>query len=261
MQRCEVILYLETDSRESLKGNKMKLRSIALAGLLGAGLMMSAGCTEDDVVDAINDALKTNVIYVANATAGDVTYTIEGELNSNSQIVGANESKMFFTQGQDTYTVANSVNNEPRDFAKDSAHLYAQCNSEAIITDTATGGARQIEVVNLSSTPIDAGSGQQVGITLYNAAGTVLASATLSGQTLAACAKEALPAMTFNLSDVKTIEVQDINYTVPAYDQDVTDVLNSLNDVDFDIVVFDVATQKGTVVPLATAAQLGKAAN
>ena len=237
----------------------MKLRSIALAGLLGSVLLMTSGCSKDDVTDAVNNALKTNVIHVANGTGNVLTYSIEGELDSNSQDVNSHESKMFFTEGQDVYTVSNSLNNTPKDFAKDKAHLYAQCAvSGDVLTDTATPSPRQIEIINLSDAEIT--SGGSVTVTLYDKNDVDIKHDTLNN-TLAVCARATLDLDGVALKNVKTVEINDVNYTVPDYDQNVIDALDSLNDVDFDIVVFDAATNKGTIVPLATAAELSKASN
>ena len=205
----------------------MKLRSIALAGLLGSGLLMTSGCGTDDIIDAINDALKVNVIHVANANSG-VNFTVDGV----DEVVSQDSNKMFVVEGKDTYTVSNGVNNSPADFAKDSAHLYALCENGSVLTDTATGGVREIEVLNLSNTVIDAGTGQTLAVTVFN--GTeVLATMNLSGQTLAACSREALPTASFNLSDVTRVEVNGVGYDVPPYDSDVEAVLTDLNEVDF----------------------------
>lgn len=235
----------------------MKLRSIALAGLLGGALLMTSGCSSDDVLDAVNDVLKVNVIHVANANDG-VNFTVDG----TDEVVSKDSSKMFIVEGKDSYTVSNGVNNSPEDFAKDSAHLYALCNNGSVLTDTATGGVREIEVLNLSAAPINAGVDQNITVKVYN--GVVeLATMNLGGQTMSACSRAIVPAATFDLSDVTRVEVNGVVYDVPAYDSDVTAVLDSLNDVDFDIVIFDtsVGAEKGAIVPLATAVELGKASS
>ncbi len=230
----------------------MKLRSIVTAGLLGAGLLMMSGC--DWFEDKAEDALKPNVIHLANGQTSQVEFTIEDD----SHLVDGYSSKMVPVTGHNTYTVNNTQMNYPVDFPKDSAHLYALCENDGVLTDSATTGARQIEVMNLSNTVIDAGSGQTVTVTLYDASGTNIASASLAGQTLATCSRETLPFPDFALSAVKTVEVNDVNYTVPPYDTDIAAKLDQLNDVDFDIVVFDTTpgSEKGTIVPLATTSDL-----
>lgn len=230
----------------------MKLRSVALAGLLGTGILMTSGCGTEDIVDAFNTALKTNVIHLANARDIQVDFTIDG----NSNLVNAQSSQMAVVTGNDNYVVTNTTFDSVATFPKDSAHLYALCSADSVITDSATTGAREIEVINLSATAIDAGIGQTVTVTLYDDANNTLATASLAGQTLAGCSREVLPISNFALSAVKTVEVNDVNYTIPAYSADVEAKLTELNDVDFDIVVFDAAAQKGTIVPLATATEL-----
>ncbi len=224
----------------------MKLRSIVLAGLLGSTLLMMSGCGSDD----IKDFLKVNVIHVANANSTP-GFTIEGNLKGEDQDVAQNKSKMFIVEGEDSYTVNNDAKDAPKDFKKDSAHLYALCENGTVITDSATGGEREIEILNLSSTPINALDGQTMAVKVYNGT-NLLATMNLTGQTLDACTKELLPATTFNLSDVTKIDVNGVSYDVPAYDSDVADALDDLNDVDFDIVIFNAGAKKGTIIPLAT---------
>ena len=233
----------------------MKLRSIVTAGLLGTSLLTVTGCwLEDEVKDKIEEALKTNVIHLANGRTSQVEFTIDDD----SELVGSETSKMVVVTGHDTYTVNNTAVDHEATFAKDKAHLYALCVDDNVLTDTSTTGARQIEVMNLSGTPIDAGSGKTVTVTLYNSTDELIASASLEGQILAACSRETLPFPDFALSAVKTVEVNDVNYTVPPYDEDIAAKLDQLNDVDFDIVVFDPTpgSEKGTIVPLATAVEL-----
>jgi len=230
----------------------MKLRSIALAGLLGGALLMMSGCSKDDVIDAVNDALKANVIHVANANSGTAFY-VDGE----DKQVSEDSSRMFIVKGKNSYTVSDGVNNIEKNFPKDSAHLYALCENDTVLTDTATDGGREIEILNLSGATL---SGGNVTVTLYNDSGTAIATKALN-KALDACQREVLDLTGFDLKDVETVEINDVNYTIPNYNSDVTAVLDSLNDVDFDIIVFDEATPSGTIVPLATAAELGKASN
>ncbi len=244
----------------------MRLRSIVLAGLLGTGALMSSGCGTEDVTSLISSALNTNVINLANARTAQVDFTINGESN----LVNSQTNKMAVVTGSDNYVVNNIVVDSPVPFAADSAYLYGLCVSDNVITDSATGGARQIEVINLSDAVLDAGADQNITVTLYGDAG-VLATASLSGQILGGCNREVLPISNFTLSAVKTVEVNDINYTVPAYSDEVAAKLDELNDVDFDIVIlqYDSATAasvpakiivqptiKATIVPLATATEL-----
>ncbi len=242
----------------------MKLRSIALAGLLGSALLMTSGCSKDDVIDAINNALKTNVIYIANANVVD-GFTVEGSLDSvEAKTVAKNSSKIFVVEGQDSYTVNNDAKHAPKEFVKDSAHLYALCANDSVLTDTATTEARQIEILNLSNDPISAGDGDFL-VTLYDGDDEVLAEMALEEHTLAACAKELLlePTQPFNLSDVKRVDVSGVSYNVPPYDTKVGDALDKLNGVDFDIIIFDPTSGavEATIIPLATAVELGQASN
>jgi len=230
----------------------MKLRSIILAGLLGGTLLMTSGCGSDDVKDAIADALKTSVIHVANAHPTETNFIVEGALDGENKIVAKNSSEIFSANGENSYTVSNGDNDSPVDFEKDSAHLYALCANGTVITDSAKG-KREIEILNLSGIPL---SGNDVTVTLYNESGANIATKTL-GKELGACKNEVLTFdSSFNLKDIETVEINDANYTIPGYGSDVTKVLDSLDGVDFDIVVFDESANKGTIIPLATATDL-----
>ena len=230
----------------------MKLRSIALVGLLGAGLLMTSGCGEDDVIDAVNDALKANVIHVANANSS-VDFTVDGV----AEVVDQNSSQMFVVEGKDSYDVSYGVNTSQVSFPKDSAHLYALCASGLVIIDSATGSPRQIDIINLSGTDITNGGSVTV---ILKRSGLTDVTATVTQSD--ACSKQALTfSDSFALSEITGVEVNGLAYVIPPYDQDVEDVLTDLNSVDFDIVVFDPLAGKGTIVPLATAVELGKATN
>ena len=236
----------------------MKLRSIVLAGLLSASFLTMSGCNTDDIIDAVNDALGTNVVNVANGQNAPVHFDLEGQLDSNDQVVDALANKMFVLNGQDEYNVqVLGEDSTVRTFPKDQAHLYALCDNGGVLTDTSTGGARDIEVINLSNTEIGT-NGTNVHVSFYNAANELLVSATING-TVTACAKATLPTVTnLQLSDVKFVEVNNLRYEVPEYNSDIEAKLDELNDVDFDLIVFDPSETdpKGTVVPLATAAQI-----
>ena len=236
----------------------MKLRSIVLAGLIGTSLLTMSGCNTDDVIDAINDALETSVVHVANGKNVNMSFDLEGEVNNNVQDVNAMSSKMFALLGESSYNV--KVLGEEitrRTFSSDSAYLYALCSNGGILTDSATGGARDIEVVNLSDTAIGT-NGTGVAVTFYNAAGAPLGNAVING-TVQACQKATLPTVpNLRLADVKFVEVNGARYEVPAYDSDIEAKLDQLNDVDLDLIVFDPDQNnpKGTVVPLATPSEI-----
>jgi len=236
----------------------MKLRSIVLAGLLGTSLLTMSGCNTDDVIDAINDALGTNVVTIANGKIVTESFQIEGELNNNNQDVDSMKTKMFVLNGSDDYDVQVTGDDSTKvNFPKDGAYLYAVCNNGGILTDSATGGARNIEVVNLSDTAIGT-NGTNVNVTFYDASGAALASSTIIGE-VNACAKGTLPAINnLRLADIKEVEVNGVRYDVPEYNSDIEAKLDELNDVDLDLIVFDPSDTdpKGTIVPLATASQI-----
>ena len=138
----------------------MKLRSIALAGLLGAGMLMTSGCTEDDVKDAINDIAKPNAIYVVNGfQTGDITAFV----GSESDVVAAAEMAVYPTAGEDTTSVyyeRNGGQSGAEDFAYGNAHMFlaAECDSTPssleFLTDSSTGEGT-VEVFNVSGADHD----------------------------------------------------------------------------------------------------------
>ena len=242
----------------------MKLRTIALAGLLGTGLLMSSGCGGDSVKDAIESALKLNVVHVANGMTKEVQFTVKGNVDGESQVVKAQKNKMFVLSGKDSYQVTNTEINAPHNFGKDSAHLYALCaNGTGVMVDTATAGDRKIEVFNLSEKNLG-DSTASVNIALYGASDNLLSHASPTAGYVGSCNKAGLSftPSDFKLVDVKKVQFSingsDFNVTVPNYDKDVQAKLAKLNSVDFNIVVYDLDQEKATIVPLATPKQLDK---
>ena len=235
----------------------MKLRSIVLAGLLGTSLLTMSGCNTDDVIDAINDALGTNVVTIANGKIVTESFDVEGYIGNDSD-VDSMKSQMFVLNGSDDYDVQVRGDDSTKvNFPKDGAYLYAVCNNGGILTDSATGGTRNIEVVNLSNTAIGT-NGTNVNVTFYDASGATLATSTIIGE-VNACAKGTLPTINnLRLADIKEVEVNGVRYDVPEYNSDIEAKLDELNDVDLDLIVFDPSDTdpKGTIVPLATAAQI-----
>lgn len=245
----------------------MKLRSIALASLLGAGLVMSTGCS-DAIKDAINDAVKTNVITIANANDNPAFY-IDNELKE----VGQNSSRMFVVADNDTYAVRSDATSFEASFPKDGSYLYAQCKmitggENGVMLDAGTG-TRNIQVFNLSAEAIG-NAETPVNITLYGAdgiEGIPLATARITDPNndnaemtkLDSCYKADVTFENdFKLVDVKVVKVGDTIINVPAYDQDIADAIDALDHLDFDVVIFNAmeGEEQGTIVPLATATDL-----
>ena len=245
----------------------MKLRSIVLASLLGAGLGMSSGCS-DAVKDAINDLEKTNVITIANANSNSAFY-IDNELKEVVQ----NSSKMFVVADNDTYAVRSDATSFTTSFAKDGSYLYAQCKiivggENGVLVDAGTG-TRNIQVFNISGEAIGNESDEPVEITLYGAGENILATAKITDPRndnaemtkLNSCYKADVSFEgDFKLVDVKMVQVGDTFINVPAYDQDIAEAIDALDQLDFDVVVFNAmeGEEKGTIIPLATAADLAK---
>ena len=134
----------------------MKLRSIALSGLLGAGLLMTSGCSED----IIEDILKANVIYTVNGTVSDVTFTVTGDTDA---FVASKEYAPHLLTGHSDYAVSYTPNTGlvPISFPHGSVYMYAAANC----TLAASGylqhevNANKVNFVNLSETNLPGGTG------------------------------------------------------------------------------------------------------
>ena len=172
----------------------MKLRSIALAGLLGTGLIMTSGCGTDDVVDAINDLVKPNVVYVVNGFSSGITAHANGE----SSMISSNGMEPFALTGSgntDVYYEVGANSSEHTSLAYGNAHLYvatpvcSPVNGLGKITDVSTGTGI-VELVNATGSALTADSTNTVTVHVKNNSTTVdHVLALQSGTTVAACSK------------------------------------------------------------------------
>ena len=143
----------------------MKLRSIALAGLLGTGMLMTTGC---DLLDEVEEALKSNVIYTTNGTTSTVTFSVtEGA----DEAVLPMEFAAYPLLGEDNYEVTYNGAASKSFPAGDIHHYVAtDCNADGYLAHTAS--ATKVHVVNLTDTAYESGAVQikQVDGTVVNAA-------------------------------------------------------------------------------------------
>ena len=229
----------------------MKLRSIALAGLLGTGLIMTSGCGVDDVEEFIQEAVKTAYITVAN-----------GQTSQNFNIgsigtVPVGEYLTDFTANltQDSYIVSHGDPAEDAvSFPKGGGHLYGLCaaphatTSANVVADSNDG--TRFKIVNLGVTDSTA-----VVITLTT--GDQDVTATVSADV---CTKQAIPE--FDAVDITKVTAVSIDadgagstpaitIDVPTYEPEVQTVIDQLGDrAEFDLIVFDLSAGKGTIVPI-----------
>ena len=217
LERLIVILKLEIDLYESLlKGNYMKLRSIALAGLLGTGLIMTSGCGTDDVVDAINNLVKPNVVYVVNAYTSDITAHADGDFS----VLTSKQMKPFALAGNgdtDVYYEVGLNSSEHSSLAYGNAHLYVAtpaCNTvNALgkITDVSTGTGI-VELVNATSSALTANATNKVIVHVTNNGVTKHYELSLQvGQTVAACGKAT---STVKISDLGIVQGSIVMVTI-----------------------------------------------
>ncbi len=133
----------------------MKLRTIALAGLLGAGLLMTAGCNETDVVKAAGDAAKFNVVNVVNG----YNDTIIAHADDDKETLKVGKQHAFALKGKSEnavyYEVGNNQSKETK-FKYGSSYLYVasdKCNLDdgfGSIKDETTGKG-EVRVINATN--------------------------------------------------------------------------------------------------------------
>ena len=216
----------------------MKLRSIALAGLLGAGMLMTSGCTEDDIKDAINDLLKPNVVYVVNVYGAEIT----AHADSDSDTVANKKMKVFALSDEgDTTDVYYEVGNNSSAhsaLAYGNAHLYvasSSCNltnGMGFVTDVSTG-AGIVELVNATNAPLTADSTNTVTVHVTNGTTTTDTDLTLqNGTTVAACGKAT---STVTIGSLGIVQGSVVSVTIGSTTSDpytVTDDVPTSVDVD-----------------------------
>ena len=231
----------------------MKLRSIALAGLLGAGLLMSAGCTEDDVKDAINDLVKPNAVYVVNAYG---TESITAYADSESGTVANGDLKVFALAGEgdtDVYYTVGANSSDHTSLAYGNAHLYVasdKCNvgtnGFGKMTDVSSGQGI-VKLVNATDTELTADSTNTVTVHVTTSGTTTDHDLTLqSGTTVAACNKAT---STVTIGDLGIVQGSVVSVTIGNTTSDPYTVEDNVpTTVDVDIVYL--GGEKAVAVPL-----------
>ena len=149
----------------------MKLRSIALAGLLSAGLLMTSGCTED----LIEDILKVNVIYTLNARGEQVTFTVTGDTDTPVQ---DQEYAPHLLTGHSDYAVSYTPGAPvPISFPYGSVYMYAAANCSLAANGYLQHevNANKVNFVNLSEVNLPGSSSlivitQADGVTTHTVA-------------------------------------------------------------------------------------------
>ena len=148
----------------------MKLRTIALASLLGAGLLMTSGCNEDDIKDAVKDNVKPNAVYIVNAHPE----AIQAYADQDSKDMKYKDVKTFALDGKDETTVYYKLNNnssKKKEFKFGNAYLYVaspNCNLTnglGYVEDTSTGNGI-VELVNATNNKLVADNTHSITITV-----------------------------------------------------------------------------------------------
>lgn len=109
----------------------MKLRSIALAGLLSSGVLMTSGCGTGDLTGFVGDVLQQNVVYTVNGTGGPVTFSVTGA--ADTLVEDQNFTANLLT-GYDNYSVTYSPNGgiDPKTFPAGSTYMYTATTCDAL---------------------------------------------------------------------------------------------------------------------------------
>lgn len=207
----------------------MKLRSIALAGLLGAGLVMTSGCGKDDVKDILN--INTSAVYAVNDLSGDINVTVKDEQKT---VESMGIAKVFPTTSQDdklnvSYDDGASTDLGSTQLNNDGIHVYAatQCDpTKEFLVDTYDG--KKVRVMNLTGAAIDKGN---VVVTHDGVPVTIPENA-------APCA------VTSTFTD-DTRGIWSVTVDGEAYPD-----VNLTKNIGFEIVVYSTAPNVGTIVPL-----------
>lgn len=212
----------------------MKLRSIALSGLLGAGLLMTSGCGTDDVTDLVGDLLQQNVVYTVNGTGGDVTFTVGTE--SNLVVDKAYNADLL--TGSDSYAVSYTPNGglTPVSFNEGSTYIYAATTCTGAGQLNHEVNANKVNIVNLSTeiTP-----GEVTSIVITQADGITTHDVT---EIVGGCAVTGVPSLNGvvieNEMNIKvTVNGEVIqDYTVTEIDPDLIALGNTLK---VDVIIFD----------------------
>ena len=219
----------------------MKLRSIALAGLLGTGLLMTSGCGTSDLTGFVGDLLQQNVVYTVNGYGSDVNFTV----GSDSQIVADKSYATNLLTGSSSYAVSYTPNNgiTPVSFADGSTYIYTAttCTSAGHLEHEVN--TNKVNVINLSSSIISADSNTivitQADGTEHNVTEAIGGCAVTSVASLNTVVFE--NDMNISLDGGNTVA-----YTVTGVDPDMIALGNSLK---VDIVIF--SDKNMTVVPMA----------
>ena len=217
----------------------MKLRSIVLAGFLGAGLLMTSGCS-----DILEDILEVNVVYTVNGTGASVVFSVTGDTDTD---VLDKEYAPHLLTGHSNYDVSYVPNGGVAivSYPAGSVYMYAAT------TCTGTGylehevNANKVNFANLHPTLDIPGSSANIVIT--QADGITTHAMT---DDIGSCSINGAPSlggivfennMTISLDGGTTTA-----YTVTGIDPDLVALGDRLK---VDIVLFDDGSM--TVVPMA----------
>ena len=209
----------------------MKLRSIVTAGLLGTGLLMMSGC--DWLDDEVEDILKVNssAVYAVNDLGSDIQVTVHGDTQT---VTSEGIAQVFPTVSQDgslkvSYDDGASTDLGTVSLNNSGIHVYAATNCDLTkdhLVDTYDG--MKIRVMNLTEAPI----AKEDLVLVHNGTAVDLP------KDAAECAvTTAFPGDTTGIWSVTVngTKYNDINLT---------------KNIGFEIVVYTIAPNNYTIVPL-----------
>ena len=217
----------------------MKLRSIALAGLLGASLVMTSGCDKDDV----DDFLSANVIYTVNGINSQVTFSVTSDGTSSSSY---KKVVPHVLAGERIYTVSYNNGTGTHEFAHGSVYTYTSTNDCGTTKYLAHEvDAERVNIINLG-TPLNSSDSY---VEVFDSQGNSIAKST---ESIGKCTVGAVA----SLKSIKVENDMTINVTINGVVTDtykLTDLNSKLlslaNSIKVDIVLL--ADGSATLVALA----------
>ena len=222
----------------------MKLRSIAMSGLLGAGLLMMSGCSAEDVADLVGDVLNQNVIYTVNGTDISVTFSVTGA--TDTEVADRNFTAHLLT-GHDNYDVIYTPSGgvDPKSFPAGSVYMYTATTCDALGYLQHEVNANKVNFVNLSANEIST-SNTRIVVTQADGVTEHTLDENLSG-----CQVTAAPSLDgMVLENDMNIKITNgpvtlFDYTVTGLDPDLVAIQDRIK---VELIIFDDMTM--TIVPM-----------
>ena len=219
----------------------MKLHTITVASLLGAGLLITSGCTKDDLEKEIEKIAKVNMVYVINTLDTDIivhvtgmkdTLTVKPSQVALVPLTGEEANKVYYKTGSYTSKTANYQ------YGSAYAFVSTKCNGTGYIQDS-TSGKGIIKIVNATNTDVIQGT----SIIITDAHGSHVEFT--NAATRCSVTDSGLSSSKLNIKKGDEVKI-DIN----GHENTVKSPIDAPNGIDIDIILMD--NNKTALAPLAT---------